>query len=46
MLEMIQAGRLAPQKLVAERIALAAAPAALMRLDRPAGAGISVITAF
>jgi alcohol dehydrogenase len=46
MLELIRAGKLAPEKLVTGHIALAAAPAALMGLDRAAGPGISVITSF
>ncbi len=46
MLEMIRAGRLAPQKLIRNRISLDEAPAALMAMDRFDGLGISVVTRF
>jgi alcohol dehydrogenase len=46
MLEMIMAGKLAPQKLVGKHITLDQAPAALMAMDRFEGTGISVITKF
>jgi alcohol dehydrogenase len=46
MMEMIAAGRLAPQRLVGRRMSLDEAPAALMAMDRFEGKGISVITAF
>jgi alcohol dehydrogenase len=46
MMAMIEAGRLAPQKLVGKRIGLAQAPAALMAMDKFDGTGITVITGF
>ena len=46
MLEMIRSGKLQPQKLLGERIALADAPAALMRMGTTSGPGINVITSF
>ncbi len=46
MLEMIRAGRLQPQKLLGKHIALADAPAALMRMGNAGDPGISVITTF
>ena len=46
MMEMIEAGKLAPQKLVGKTISLDEAPAALMQMDQFAGLGISVITSF
>jgi alcohol dehydrogenase len=46
MLEMIRVGKLKPQQLLGARISLDEAPAALMRMDGAAGAGISVITSF
>ncbi|MDQ0394569.1 zinc-dependent alcohol dehydrogenase family protein [Labrys monachus] len=46
MLDMIQAGKLSPHRLVGKRIGLADAPAALMRMDSFDGIGISVITGF
>ncbi len=46
MLTMIEAGKLAPQKLVGRHISLDDAPAALMAMDRFDGTGISVITTF
>lgn len=45
-LAMIAAGQLRPQALIGRRIALAAAPAELMAMDRFAGHGITVITEF
>ena len=46
MMDMIAAGKLAPQKLVGKTISLDEAPAALMQMDQFAGLGISVITSF
>lgn len=46
MFEMIAAGKLAPQKLIGNRIGLDEAPEALMRMDRFDGIGISVVTRF
>ncbi|MXQ14413.1 alcohol dehydrogenase, partial [Microvirga makkahensis] len=43
---MIETGKLSPQKLVGRRISLEEAPAALMNMDRFEGIGISVITQF
>ena len=45
-MDMIEAGKLAPQKLVGKTISLDEAPAALMQMDQFAGIGISVITSF
>ena len=46
MMEMIQAGKLAPQKLVGKQLSLDEAPAALMAMDRFDGVGIGVVTRF
>ena len=46
MIEMIEAGRLMPQKLVGKRMRLDEAPAALMKMDQFPGIGISVVTSF
>lgn len=46
MMNMIETGKLAPQKLVGKRISLDEAPAALMNMDKFEGLGISVITQF
>ena len=46
MMEMIAAGKLAPQKLVGKKISLEEAPSALMRMDRFEGVGVSVVTSF
>lgn len=46
MMEMIESGKLVPQKLVGKTIGLAEAPAALMAMDRFDGIGITVITGF
>jgi alcohol dehydrogenase len=46
MMDMIEAGKLAPQKLVGKKISLDEAPAALMQMDQFPGIGISVITSF
>lgn len=46
MLSMIASGRLAPQKLIAQRISLEEAVPALMAMDRSTDAGITVITRF
>lgn len=46
MMEMIEAGRLRPQKLVGKRIGLDEAPAALMAMDRFEATGITVVTRF
>ena len=44
MLNMISSGKLKPGELIGTTISLAAAPAALMAMERFAGIGISVIT--
>ena len=46
MLEMLEAGRIAPEKLIGRRISLEQAVPALMAMDRAEGLGISVITKF
>jgi alcohol dehydrogenase len=46
MMAMIEAGKLAPQKLIGGTISLIEAPAALMAMDRFDGIGINVITRF
>lgn len=46
MMNMIETGKLMPEKLVGKRISLDEAPAALMAMDRFEGLGISVITQF
>lgn len=46
MMGMIAAGKLRPQKLVGKRIGLDEAPAALMRMDRFEGIGVTVVTRF
>lgn len=46
MLEMVRSGRVAPERLVGTRIALAEAPAALMAMDRFESLGATVITSF
>lgn len=46
LMDMLETGRLAPQKLIGKRIALDEAPAALMAMDRFEGTGISVVTRF
>jgi alcohol dehydrogenase len=46
MLDMIETGKLRPQKLVGRHIGLSDAPSALMRMDEFEGTGISVITSF
>ena len=46
MMEMMRVGKLQPQKLLGKRIALADAPAALMRMGTSSDPGISVITSF
>jgi alcohol dehydrogenase len=46
MMEMIETGKLEPQKLVGEKISLHDAPEALMRMDRFEGKGITVVTSF
>jgi alcohol dehydrogenase len=46
MMNMIETGKLMPQRLVGKRISLDEAPAALMAMDRFEGLGISVITQF
>jgi alcohol dehydrogenase len=46
MMQMIEAGKLAPQLLVGKHISLDDAPAALMAMDRFEGLGISVVTRF
>jgi alcohol dehydrogenase len=46
MMEMILSGRIAPKRLVSREIPLYEAPQALMDLDKPSGAGITVITRF
>jgi alcohol dehydrogenase len=46
MMDMIETGKLTPQKLVGKRITLDDAPSALMRMDSFEGTGISVVTSF
>ncbi|HEX8047784.1 zinc-binding dehydrogenase, partial [Rhizobium sp.] len=46
MLDMLAAGKIAPQKLIGRRISLEEAVPALMTLDKAEGTGISVITRF
>jgi alcohol dehydrogenase len=46
MLEMIRVGKLAPERLIGNRISLDDAPDALTRMDRFDGLGISVVTSF
>jgi alcohol dehydrogenase len=46
MLDMLAAGKIAPQKLIGRRISLEEAVPALMTLDKAEGTGISVITQF
>ncbi len=46
MLAMVEADRLAPQKLIGKRIGLPDAPAALANMDRFAGTGMTVVTGF
>jgi len=46
MLDMLTAGKIAPQKLIGRRISLEEAVPALMSLDKAEGKGISVITRF
>ncbi len=46
MLEMIDAGKLRPQRLIGDRISLDEAALALTRMDRFDGRGISVVTSF
>jgi len=46
MMSMIEAGKLAPQKLVGRKIGLSEAPEALMAMDKFEGLGIGVITRF
>ncbi|MBA8899707.1 zinc-dependent alcohol dehydrogenase family protein [Phyllobacterium sp. P30BS-XVII] len=46
LMDMLEHGKLAPQKLIGKRIALDEAPAALMAMDRFEGTGISVVTSF
>ncbi|QND51294.1 zinc-dependent alcohol dehydrogenase family protein [Phyllobacterium sp. 628] len=46
LMDMLEQGKLAPQKLIGKRIALDDAPAALMAMDRFEGIGINVITTF
>jgi len=46
MLDMIGAGKLAPEKLVGQTISLSQAPAALANMDQFPGTGITVITPF
>ena len=46
MMDMIETGKLQPQRLVGKRISLDEAPAALMQMDQFAGVGIGVITRF
>jgi len=44
--DMLETGKLAPQKLIGKRIGLEEAPVALMQMDRFDGIGISVIDRF
>jgi len=46
MMDMIETGKLKPQKLVGKRISLSEAPSALMKMDQFEGTGISVVTSF
>jgi alcohol dehydrogenase len=46
MMNMIAAGKLAPQQLVGAHLSLDEAPAALVGMDKFASKGISVITRF
>ena len=46
MMEMIETGKLQPQRLIGKKISLDEAPAALMAMDQFAGVGIGVITSF
>lgn len=46
MMEMVEAGRLQPERLVGKRIGLDEAPAALMAMDRFEGVGVTVVTRF
>ncbi|RZS82562.1 alcohol dehydrogenase [Phyllobacterium myrsinacearum] len=46
LMDMLEQGKLAPQRLIGKRIALDEAPAALMAMDRFEGTGISVVTRF
>lgn len=46
LMDMLEQGKLAPQRLIGKRIALDDAPAALMAMDRFEGTGISVVTRF
>ena len=46
MMDMLETGKLVPQKLVGKKIALSAAPAALMDMNSFEGTGITVITSF
>ncbi len=46
MLDMISSGKLAPEKLVGDRISLSDAPKALMEMDRFQSIGATVITSF
>lgn len=46
MLAMIQSGKLAPERLVGDRISLAEAPSALMAMDKFQSVGATVITEF
>jgi len=46
LMDMLEQGKLAPQKLIGKRISLDEAPAALMAMDRFEGTGISVVTRF
>ncbi len=46
MMEMIRAGKLAPERLIGKHLSLEEAPAALMAMDRFEGLGISVVTRF
>ncbi|WP_288191844.1 zinc-dependent alcohol dehydrogenase family protein [uncultured Phyllobacterium sp.] len=46
LMDMLEQGKLAPQKLIGKRIALDEAPSALMAMDRFEGTGISVVTKF
>ena len=46
MMNMIEAGKLHPEKLISSRISLDEAPAALAAMDSFATTGISVITSF
>jgi alcohol dehydrogenase len=44
LMEMLEAGKLAPRKLIGDRISLDEAPAALAAMDKFQGTGITIIS--